>query len=360
MIIKTFQFYLIKLFIKRLLLTSVIFLSLIFILSVFEEISFFKKSDVSLLFPYLIALLNTPSALFDVFPFIFLIATQFFFIYLIKKGELDVLKISGLTNFYIIKILALVSFIVGLLIIIFYYSFSSKLKFLYLDLKNAYSNDNKYLATVTKNGLWIKDEIDNHTYIVNANRIDNNYLKEVSIFKFDKNFALLEVAISSKVNVSNTLWVISSPTITIGNLSKVYEDNITMKSNFDQKKINTLFDNLSSLNVSELIDQKSDFEKLGYSTIEIETYMHRLASFPFFLTIMTMLSCVIMLNIKKNKSVIFHIILGIFLSVVIYYSSYLFNLLSENEKIPTILSTWFPLFIILAFITIGLIKINEK
>ena len=133
-----------------------------------------------------------------------------------------------------------------------------------------------------------------------------------------------------------------------------------MKSNFDQKKINTLFDNLSSLNVTELIDQRSDFEQLGYSTVEIETYMHRLASFPFFLTIMTMLSCVIMLNIKKNKSLIFHIILGIFLSVVIYYSSYLFNLLGENEKIPTILSTWFPLFIILIFITIGLIKINEK
>jgi lipopolysaccharide export system permease protein len=360
MIIKTFHFYLIKLFIKRLLLTSVIFLSLIFILSVFEEISFFKKSDVSLLFPYLIALLNTPSALFDVFPFIFLIATQFFFIYLIKKGELDVLKISGLTNFYIIKILALVSFIIGLLIIIFYYAFSSKLKFLYLDLKNAYSNDNKYLATVTKNGLWIKDEIDNYTYIVNANRIDNNYLKEVSIFKFDKNFKLTQVTISSKVNVSNTMWVISNPTITTDNLSKVYEDNITMKSNFDQKKINTLFDNLSSLNITELIDQRSDFDQLGYSTVEIETYMQRLASFPFFITIMTMLSCVVMLNIKKNKSLIFHIILGIFLSVVIYYSSYLFNLLGENEKIPTILSTWFPLFIILVFITIGLIKINEK
>ena len=67
-----------------------------------------------------------------------------------------------------------------------------------------------------------------------------------------------------------------------------------------------------------------------------------------------------MLNIKKNKSLIFHIILGILISVIIYYSSYLFNLLGENEKIPTILSTWFPLFIILVLITIGLIRINEK
>tara|TARA_B110000037_G_C17100668_1_gene497829 strand:- start:2045 stop:2446 length:402 start_codon:yes stop_codon:yes gene_type:complete len=133
-----------------------------------------------------------------------------------------------------------------------------------------------------------------------------------------------------------------------------------MKSNFNKVKINTLFDNLSSLSVKELYNQRSEFAQLGYSTIEIETHMHRLFSFPFFLSIMTMLSCVIMLNIKKNKSLIFHIILGIFLSVVIYYSSFLFNLLGENEKIPSILSTWFPLFVILIFITIGLIRINEK
>ena len=357
---KTFQFYLVKLFTKRLLLTSGIFLALIFFLSIFEEISFFKKSEVGLLFPYLIALLNTPSALFELFPFIFLIATQFFFIKLIKKGELDVLKISGLTNLYIIRLLTLVSFIVGILIIIIYYSFSSKLKFLYLDLKNAYSNDNKYLATVTKNGLWIKDEVDNQTYIINANIIDKNYLKAVSIFKFDNDFKLNEVLISPKVDVSNNLWVISNPIITIENQSITYENDIIMKSNFDQKKINTLFDNLSSLSISELMKQRNDFSQLGYSTIEIETYMHRLVSFPFFLSIMTVLSSVIMLNIKKNKSLIFHIVLGIALSVIIYYSSYLFNLLGENEKIPNILATWFPLFIILVFITIGLIRINEK
>ena len=360
MFIKTFQFYLIKLFTKRLLLTSAIFLALIFVLSIFEEISFFKKSEVDLLFPYLIALLNTPSALFELFPFIFLIATQFFFIYLIKKGELDFLKISGLTNLYIIRLLTLTSFIMGILIIIIYYSFSSKLKFLYLDLKNAYSNDNKYLATVTQNGLWIKDEVDNQTYIINANKIDKNYLKAVSIFKFDKDFNLNEILLSSKVDVSNNLWVISNPIITIENQSKTYEGDIIMKSNFDQKKINTLFDNLSSLSISELMKQRNDFSQLGYSTIEIETYMHRLVSFPFFLSIMTLLSSVIMLNIKKNMSLIFHIILGIALSVIIYYSSYIFNILGENEKIPSILATWFPLFIILIFITISLIRINEK
>ena len=57
---------------------------------------------------------------------------------------------------------------------------------MYLELKNKYSGDNKYLAIVTENGLWIKDEIDGYTNIINAEKIDGKKLKESnnkSIFK---------------------------------------------------------------------------------------------------------------------------------------------------------------------------------
>ena len=91
-------------------------------------------------------LINSPSTLFEIFPFIFLISTQFFFLEIIDKNELEVLKINGLGNLKIIKILFFTSFFFGLILIAIYYNFSSKLKFIYLDLKNNHSNDNKYLA----------------------------------------------------------------------------------------------------------------------------------------------------------------------------------------------------------------------
>ena len=116
MVIKTFHKYLIRLFLKKLVISSLVFLSLIFILSVFEEISFFKNSNINFFLPYLMTFLNSPSTLFEIFPFIFLISTQFFFLTLIQKGELEVLKINGLTNLKIIKILTVTSFILGLLI----------------------------------------------------------------------------------------------------------------------------------------------------------------------------------------------------------------------------------------------------
>lgn len=357
---KTYQLYIIKLFFKKILLISAIFLTLIIILSIFDEISFFKESENNILLPFFLTLLSAPSTLFEIFPFIFLIATQFFFLEIINKEELEVFKIHGLNNLKIIKILFFSSIITGMIIVSFYYSFSSKFKFLYLDLKNNYSNDNKYLAIVTENGLWIKDEINEKILIINAGKIENQYLKNISITEFDSEFDLVQIIQSSKVDISNKQWVIFSPIISKNNKSINFEENIKINTHFDEKKINSLFSNLSSLNIFQLIKLGNDYETLGYSSLEVKSYLNRLVSFPIYLSLMTILASIIMINIKRNKPLVFHVILGIFISVVIYYIYYLFNLLGKTEKIPLYSSTWLPLLLLTILVIIGLIRINEK
>ena len=358
--IKIYQNYLIKLFVKKVILLSGIFLSLIFILSIFEEISYFKDLEVSIFFPFLLTLLSAPSTLFEIFPFIFLISSQFFFLELIDKNELEFLKVHGLNNFKIIKLLSFTSILLGVLITIIFYHFSSNLKFLYFDLKNDYSKDDKYLAVVTENGLWIKDEIDKKKYVISASKIDGNYLLNVSITEFDKNFQLMQMIESVKVDISNTKWKIFKPILSKNNSTKNLDGPISISTHFDLKKINSMFRNLSSLNIIELKKLKKDYEALGYSTFEITSHLNKLYSFPVYLAIMSVLSSIIMLNIKRNKPIIYHIISGILLSVLIYYFYYLFNLLGQNGKIPLLASIWLPLFMLMIFIFIGLIRINEK
>ena len=83
----------------------------------------------------MLAIFDAPTTLLEIFPFIILITAQLFFIELIKKKENELIKINNLNNFYLIKILALCSFIFGIIIITIYYPISSKLKFIYLILK---------------------------------------------------------------------------------------------------------------------------------------------------------------------------------------------------------------------------------
>ena len=85
---KIYEKYIIKNFLYKFLTISIIFLSLVIILSILEEISFFKKLEINLLFPYFLTILGAPITLFEIFPFIFLITTQFLFYDLFKKKNL--------------------------------------------------------------------------------------------------------------------------------------------------------------------------------------------------------------------------------------------------------------------------------
>ena len=114
MIFKTYQIYLSKVFTSTLLKTFFVFLSLAFILNIFEEINFFKDLKVSITLPIFLTLLNTPSILFDIFPFMFLITAQFAFLKLMDQNEIIVLKNFGLDNLRIIKILSILSFLPNL------------------------------------------------------------------------------------------------------------------------------------------------------------------------------------------------------------------------------------------------------
>ena len=75
---------------------------------------------------------------------------------------------------------------------------------------------------------------------------------------------------------------------------------------------------------------------------------------------MTVFASIVMLNVKRNKSKIFHIVLGTLFSVLVYYINYFSSLLGQNEQLPEVLSIWLPLIIISLICTFGLVRINEK
>ena len=73
--------------------------------------------------------------------------------------------------FVVISVVISTSFFLGIFLVLIFYTISSNLKFLYLDIKNNYTKDDKYLAVITANGLWIKDHISENINYINAKNI---------------------------------------------------------------------------------------------------------------------------------------------------------------------------------------------
>ena len=357
--IYNYKKYIFKKFLINLAKVTFIFSTVILIMNLFEEISFFKDNEEFLLLPIYLTLLNIPSILFEIFPFIFLISTLFFFIEIIDKDEINILKLYGITNLKIIQILSLLTFFIGFLILIFFYNISSNLKFFYFDLKNQYTKDDKYLAVVTGNGLWIRDEVGEFINYINAEKLENDNLYGVTISQFNKKFEIEKVIISEKAKIKTKNWILMKPIVNSQNNSLTF-DKLEFFSNFDEKRMLSIFDNLSSLDLLKLEALKKDYEMLGYNTEMLNGYKHRLYSYPLYLAIMVCIGSILMLNIKHNKSKILSITLGIIISVIIYYINYFFNVIIETKDVPYLTSIWGPQIILSLIIITNLIRINEK
>ena len=357
---KIYQTYIIKSFLKKFIKVFLIFLSLIYILGILEEINFFKDININFIFPYFLASLNVPITVFEIFPFIFLISTQLFLYDMIKSDELNLLRKNGLNNLKLINIIFITSIVMGLFSVIIYYNIAAKFKFYYSDIKNNFSNDNKYLAMVTESGLWIKDEINNKKYIIKSNFIKEDFLFENVINEFNSNFELLRTIQSSQIDISKKKWIVYEPIITFDNNIEQTTGSFELLSNFNSEKIKSIFTNISSFDLFKLYNLKKDYKNLGYSTEEIDIQLLRLYSAPIFYGIFVIFSGVIMFNFTRGKSLLFHIVCGISLSVVFYYINFIFNSLGVNGKIPIYPSVLFPIFIIFILSLIGLVNINEK
>ena len=356
---KTYLKFLISLFNKCFFKVFSIFFIIILILNIFEQVEFFKNESLNLLYLVFLSFLNTPSIIFEILPFIFLLTAQLFFLQLIENNELEIFKYNGLDNIKIIKILGIYSFILGLIFIIIFYNISSVLKNSFLLIKNSYTNDDKYLAVITENGLWIKDQINNNINIINANKVDNEFLVDVSITQFNKDFKILRIIKSNKVDISSYEWIVIKPKI-LENDKSSFQNEIKFMSNFDLKKINSLFSNLYSLSIIDLINLKKSYKSLNYSLIDLNSHLYKIIIYPVYLSLITIFAAIIMLNIGYGKNTFFTITYGIFLSVIIYYINYFFNILGTNERIPLFLSIILPLIILSIINFTSIIKLNEK
>ena len=360
MIINIHKQYLLKKFLKKIFLISFIFLILVLIINLIEEANFLKNSNTQFSTPILLTALNAPSLLYEMFPFIFLLSTQFFYIEIYENREIYTLKQFGVDNFSILKFISLTSLVVGFLIIVLFYNFSSILKNQYLKIKNEFAGDKKYLAVITKNGIWIKDSSDDGSIIINSDKIQDKYLINTSITHLNENFDIQKNIIAKKIDIENKDWKLFDVIITDGKNASNKYDEYSLNSNFDLEKISNLFSDLTSLTYFELLKLERDYKSIGYSIDEINIQKQRIYSLPILLSIMTIIASIIMIYNKFKKNLLLNLFIGIFFSVCIYYLGNFSNLLGENGKFPLILSVWFPIIILIILSTIGIVKINEK
>ncbi len=355
--------YLIQNFLKTFLIMVIIFYCFGILLNLFEEIEFFKNIEANVFTPLILTSLIIPSLIIKILPFIIFISSMWFMLKLRNNTELTSLKVYGYSNLKIFFILAITSFIIGWLILFILNPITSTMAKFYEKTKSNYSRDIDHLVLFNKNGLWIKEQLDDQQRIISAENLEKNTISNLNIYHLNKNSNLTEKIFSKTADITDNEWKLYDVSIfeTRNNVSKqIKKDFYTIESKYDYEQINNLYKNFDSLSFVDVLINYDSHIANGYNNEFLNQSLHSMLTLPFFLLLMTALAAVLtMYTLRKSDNIKF-IIVGLISSIGIFYLKNLSLALGQTDKIPLILAIWAPIIILSFLIFIGILQVNEK
>lgn len=355
--------YLLSGFFKTIFKVIIIFYCFGIILNLFEEIEFFKNENTSLLLPIALTALYIPNMMIKLLPFIILISSMWFLLQLRNSKDLLTLKVFGYSNFKIFFILAFTSFIFGWIILFAVNPITSAMIKYYEQAKSEFSKDVDHLISINKNGLWIKENINNNYRIISADETKDEILKNITIYNLDNKHMLAEKIHSKTADISDQNWVLKEVIIhTFENgitSHKKYEE-YSIFSQYDHDKIKNLLKNFDAMSFLDLILNYNSLRDRGYNKSYLDQNLNSMLSMPFFLFLMTALAAIFTLNTLKKSNNFAFIITGLISCVAIYYFKDLSLALGQTNRISLSLAVWMPVAAIGLFSSIGVLQINEK
>ncbi len=197
------------------------------------------------------------------------------------------------------------------------------------------------------------------------NLYDTNFFKNVSV-EIKSNILrlnVIELPIIEKVNIKENIWELKDVTIlknTGGILKDRKVDNYKISSIYNFEKINSLFKNFDTMSFLDLLTNYKTLIKSGYNKSFLNQSLHTMLSLPFFLLMMTAIAAILTMNTLKRSDNFKFIILGLIITVLVFYFKDLSLALGQTNRIPLILAVWAPVIALSLFTFIGVLQINEK
>ena len=349
--------YLFKSFLYSFLITFTVFAVLIFIGDFIEQFRKSTNKDVPLQIIFQLTSYNFLNLTMFTLPVVTFFSSLFAFLYLIRNSELIIVTSSGVP----IRSILISPIILYILIGIFFITALNPLMSIfddrYSELEYEYINRVDKFASITKNGIWLKQfNVNNNlSSVLFAKDIkdEGETLSDFMILEYDKNGSFqgrLDGSIA-KLNVGH--WEIEDVQISPKFSESFFKKNFKYRTNIRLEDISDSLSSPLSISFWRLGKFINFLEDLGYSAVDFKIHYYNLIFLPFLMTSLLILSASISNNLKQNDKFFTTILVSFILIFFFYFISNLLDALGSSSQMnPIVAKGCMPIIVILLSISI--------
>ena len=334
--------YILKKFLFSFIVIFLIFAVILFIGDFVEQ---FRKStgkNIPINIVFKLTSLNFLGLVYFTLPLVVFASSIFAFLELIRGSEKIIINSVGISNIKITLPAVFLYVLLGIFFITIVNPLTALLDERYSELEYKYIDRVDKFASITKNGLWLKQENSEKevSSVLYAQKIkeQGKHIIEFMILEYDKNGSFQGRLDGDNAILNNGYWEMNDTQITprFGPVS--YNEYLKYKTNIKPEDITDSLSSPTNISIWRLIPFISFLEGLGYSAIDFKMHLYDLIFLPFFMASLVLLASSIVKNLKQNDKFTKTIIYSLLIIFFIYFMSNLLEALGSTSQINPIVS----------------------
>lgn len=334
--------YILKKFFISFVITFLIFATLLFIGDFVEQ---FRKSAGKIIPVNIIlqlTMLNFLNLVYFTLPLIAFASSIFAFLWLIRGSEKIIINSIGISNFKITRPILVLYVFVGIFFVTVINPLTALLDERYSELEYKYIDQVDKFASITRNGLWLKQEnfekeISSVLYAKTIKE-QGRHILDFMILEYDPNGSFKGRLDGKSALLEDGYWLMSKVQITPRFGAASFNEKIKYETNIKSKDITDSLSSPSNISIWRLLTFINFLEDLGYSAIDFKMHLYDLIFLPFLMASLVLLSSSMVKNLKQNDKFSKTIVFSLIIIFIVYFISNLLEALGSTSQLNPVLS----------------------
>ncbi len=343
-------------------LTKNFFISFLIIFAIFaallvvgDFVEQFRKStgkDVPIKIIFQLAIFNFLSLVEFMIPIVTFFAALLSFIVLIKNSEFLIISSVGISNIRVLIPGIIIYFIIGIFFVTIINPLSAVFYDRYTELEYKYIERSDKFASITKNGIWLKQFNNNKNIssVLYAQQISDkgSTLLNFMLLEYDEKGIFQGRIDGEKAYLEKGYWAMDNVQISPKYSQASFSAKHKYATNIRSSDITNSLSSPDSISFWEMGKFINFLEDLGYSALEFKLYYYNLIILPLFLSFLTILASSLVSDLKQNTKITKTVIAAFVLIFIIYFLSNLLDALGSSSQLsPFIAKITTPVFVLL-------------
>lgn len=342
--------YFARRFTQSFLLIGAVFLTLIMLIDLIEQIRRFEGHDVSFGQLIQLMLLNAPGAISEILPLLMILSTIVLYIGLARSSELVVTRSTGRSGIRALAAPLAVALVIGVLAVSTLNPIVAATSNRYQQLYDSYRTGGSTTLSLSGEGLWLRQGDAQGQSVIHATGYSANTdtLFGVTILTYTPEGGPVQRIQATSAQLQDDFWLLrqvkvwplaenQNPESTAQTLRR-----LDIPTTLTHERIRDSLGRSSGISVYDLPKRIRELADAGFATKQYEVWFQVELARPLFLMAMVLVGAAFTMRHTRFGGTGLSVLTAVLLGFALYFVRNFAQILGENGQIPVALAAWAP------------------